>query len=522
MCVKLKPRSIHMSRGFCVKGLYNLCNATTNIYCVMDAPEVTTLPPFVCVTKFVCVYNRVTWNTSPSSGFGGFDKLKPFSAIKKDFDVKGDLKLDSDNYIEVCTYCLCCLITLLSSLVMHYFTLSCQYDEMALSALLSMCAPSVFINDGARDNRARVEKDTSSYEKYGIVLGQVGARFEREGQMEARHMVVTRTQNTTANGYGPPKVLPPTPPSIGSSIAHQGNASSTATACADASAAATPAESVSSKEAVLAAQSLSASASPSSASSPATPSETTKARPCRAHELLRLWSRFYGLRDSGFPLFKVVHEAMQKASPTDEIRNRYAPIANPMQYGYLDLLVYRRRIAVVAETFLRVANTWGANMTAAAGHPVFAYGHVVGVGLGVWKVSERQTVCMLEVYRDLLCGYGADEWFGAGDWPHIRELDFSYFQLDPQTFWDVWKSVAVVKARTSKTSGSGTVDPVFEFLLAASKADAKQNETGCQLSILVKSKTGRRFRVMMSRRNPAQRLRDDYLESFFPAGMLSV
>lgn len=212
---------------------------------------------------------------------------------------------------------------------------------------------------------------------------------------------------------------------------------------------------------------------------------------------------------------------MLKASPTDEIRNRYTPIADPELCGYLDLLVYRRRIAVVAETFLRAANTWGANMTAAARHPVFAYGHVIGVGLGVWKVSERQSVCMLEVYRDLLCGFGGDEWVGAGDWPHIRELDFSYLRLDPQTFWDVWKSVAVVKARTSTTIDGDTVDPVFKFLLAASKRDAKQNETGCQLSILVKSKTGQRFRVMMSRRNPAQRLRDDYLESFFPAGVVN-
>ena len=512
----------------------------------MDALEVIILSLTMCLTS--------KQRTLPPAGCGGFDELKPFSAIKKDFDEKGNQKLDSDNYIEVCAYFCAARINMLAPLLINFIALQSQYDEMALSALLSMCSPCVFVNNGSRENQGRLAKDASSYERYGVYVGQVGARFEQKRLMEARHMVVTPTQNTIANGYGPPStasvptttdVSPSTSASSDASIEDRDSPSSTAAAPSDANAATMPAQTVSSMEAEPASQSTSESATPStSASATATATATTATKTKaqsrhaydRAHELLRLWSRFYGLSDSGFPLYKDVHESMQQASDTDQIRDRYAPIAeNPEQFGYLDLLVYRRRIAVVAETFLCAANTWGAHMTAAARYPVFAYAHVVGLGLGVWRVSKQQGVCMLEVYRDLLCGFGTDEWFGSGDWPHIRELDFSYFNVSARTFWDVWKSVAVVKSPTSKTVGggssegtsatanrkqSGGADPVFEFLRAAAKADRKQKETGCQISIVVKSRKGYRFRVMLSRRNPAQRLHDDYLESFFPPGML--
>ena len=58
-------------------------------------------------------------------GAGGFDELEPFSAIKKDFDAKGDASLSTDNYIEV-NACLC--LTSMISIVTYLslFLLVCN------------------------------------------------------------------------------------------------------------------------------------------------------------------------------------------------------------------------------------------------------------------------------------------------------------------------------------------------------------------------------------------------------------
>jgi len=77
-----------------------------------------------------------------------------------------------------------------------------SYDEMQIAALLGVSVPSFFINDGARGNKA-LPGDAGTFEEEGVVIDQVGCRFERPGLMEWQHMVVTQEQNTPANGYGP-------------------------------------------------------------------------------------------------------------------------------------------------------------------------------------------------------------------------------------------------------------------------------------------------------------------------------
>lgn len=76
-----------------------------------------------------------------------------------------------------------------------------SYDEMRLSAFLSLFVPTHFINDGNRTNAGQIGK-AGSFEPKGIIVGMVGARFEKPGVMEYSHMVVTPEQNTAANGYG--------------------------------------------------------------------------------------------------------------------------------------------------------------------------------------------------------------------------------------------------------------------------------------------------------------------------------
>jgi hypothetical protein len=76
-----------------------------------------------------------------------------------------------------------------------------SYFEMSLAAFVSLFVPSHFINVGGRFNKG-CKAVGGTYESKGIVVGMVGARFERPGLMEYAHMVVTPQQNTAANGYG--------------------------------------------------------------------------------------------------------------------------------------------------------------------------------------------------------------------------------------------------------------------------------------------------------------------------------
>eukprot|EP00300_Choanocystis_sp_HF-7_P017163 c19646_g4_i1.p1 GENE.c19646_g4_i1~~c19646_g4_i1.p1 ORF type:complete len:726 (+),score=132.78 c19646_g4_i1:13-2190(+) len=76
-----------------------------------------------------------------------------------------------------------------------------SYDEMAVAALLSVSCLTPFINNGTRDNKAKKQK-RGEFQPYGVLVAQVGARFEKPGFMEYQHIVVSPKQNTEANGYG--------------------------------------------------------------------------------------------------------------------------------------------------------------------------------------------------------------------------------------------------------------------------------------------------------------------------------
>jgi hypothetical protein len=78
-----------------------------------------------------------------------------------------------------------------------------SYDEMAIAALVSVAVPTFFVNAGNRGNDGAPGRE-GSYENAGVLVGAVGARFEKPGLMEFAHMIITQEQNTPANGYGKP------------------------------------------------------------------------------------------------------------------------------------------------------------------------------------------------------------------------------------------------------------------------------------------------------------------------------
>lgn len=77
-----------------------------------------------------------------------------------------------------------------------------SYDEIKLSAFLSVSSFSYFINNGTRKNMGKIPSTRLNIENEGVVIGLIGARLKKIKVMEYEEMVITKTQNTEDNGYG--------------------------------------------------------------------------------------------------------------------------------------------------------------------------------------------------------------------------------------------------------------------------------------------------------------------------------
>ncbi|CAG2059423.1 unnamed protein product [Timema podura] len=78
-----------------------------------------------------------------------------------------------------------------------------SYDEMKLSALLSVSSHSTFINDGNRHNKGE-PSSPKDLQRHGVIVGLIGTRLSRPNYMEWQEIVVTKHQNVEFNGYGHP------------------------------------------------------------------------------------------------------------------------------------------------------------------------------------------------------------------------------------------------------------------------------------------------------------------------------
>ncbi|XP_022921141.2 uncharacterized protein [Onthophagus taurus] len=77
-----------------------------------------------------------------------------------------------------------------------------SYDEIKLSAFLSVSSYTYFINDGSRQNRGILEEDRTKVEDEGIIMGLIGARLVKRNIMEYQDIVIDKEQNIVKNGYG--------------------------------------------------------------------------------------------------------------------------------------------------------------------------------------------------------------------------------------------------------------------------------------------------------------------------------
>eukprot|EP00012_Vannella_robusta_P000758 CAMPEP_0206183010 /NCGR_PEP_ID=MMETSP0166-20121206/392_1 /ASSEMBLY_ACC=CAM_ASM_000260 /TAXON_ID=95228 /ORGANISM="Vannella robusta, Strain DIVA3 518/3/11/1/6" /LENGTH=327 /DNA_ID=CAMNT_0053597801 /DNA_START=701 /DNA_END=1683 /DNA_ORIENTATION=- len=220
-----------------------------------------------------------------------------------------------------------------------------SYDEIQLSALISVASPVHFINNGSRGNSGRQPKP-GTFEERGIYVGVVGARFEAPRKMEWEHIMVQPSQNNIENGYG-------------------------------------------NKTQQLAAHSkLSA----------------------NANRLL-LWAEFYGsytAGEIGFPLYEDAEK---------DIDNYIRLFNNQL----LNKFVYKKRLEMSLKPYLFDAEARAIDAKQKA------YVFCVGIGLGVWMVTEKQGDLMMEVYAYLLNTF---------DFPNICDIDFSWFPPNSKSIFD--------------------------------------------------------------------------------------
>ena len=87
-----------------------------------------------------------------------------------------------------------------------------SYDEIKLSAFLSVSSYSYFINDGDRRNKGVVAKNRQHIQEEGVVVGVIGARMKKKYRMEYQEMIISKDQNHGGHGFG--TTFAPTIPSI--------------------------------------------------------------------------------------------------------------------------------------------------------------------------------------------------------------------------------------------------------------------------------------------------------------------
>lgn len=241
-----------------------------------------------------------------------------------------------------------------------------SYDEMQISALISVAVPTLFINSGDRSSKC-LPGVPGSFQDSGVIVACVGARLVKEGRMEAEHMLIT-PQCDADRGYG----------------LRQGEAGGRLSAWARFYGI----EHFPSYEEAVAAEGHG-----------------------RYHRVHSSCQSCHSVRDEVW----TVHGQQYCESCMSDYYGT-APTEPPDDPLYLDGLVYKRRISATVEPFLEYASQVGSTHRSTSG--CGAHVRVKGLGLGAWWVDPVQEVLMKEVYADLL---------EARSLPGIDVLEFCFF-----------------------------------------------------------------------------------------------
>ncbi|XP_075155315.1 ADP-ribosylarginine hydrolase CG2909-like [Haematobia irritans] len=254
-----------------------------------------------------------------------------------------------------------------------------SYDEVKLSAFLSISSLTELINDGNRFNAGVIEKDLTKIEREGLVIGLIGARFERPLFMDYQDIVISHEQNKLENGYG---------------YVENYNLSNI-------------------KDFDLK----------------------------RKIDYRRIWNNFYQEKDYVYT-----------SIPNDSQRFFAIEADNPITF---DNVLMKKRYAISFDTLLLEAQDRAAKCNQQA------YVHVVGIGLGVWKMVSHQNHIFLETFsqrvRHLL--------------PNLNNIGVLHFSWFHTTEWKDLKDQGLIASQSHPLGG---------------------------------------IKIFMSNRNPADKLKDDY------------
>uniref|UniRef100_A0A1A9UPI8 Uncharacterized protein n=1 Tax=Glossina austeni TaxID=7395 RepID=A0A1A9UPI8_GLOAU len=228
-----------------------------------------------------------------------------------------------------------------------------SYDEIKLSAFLSVSSYTEFINDGNRQNCGVIEQNKNRIEREGLVIGIIGARLNRRNVMEFQDIIITETQNTSENGYDQREEI----------------------------------------------------------------NATNKAQNYR-----RVWTDFY--EESDF--------LYQQIAKDDQ---RFGECKNSSDI--FDNLIMKKRLTISFDTLLMESEARAKDQSK------LAYIHVVGIGLGVWKVAEQQEKIFLECFHQRIKHL-------LPKLNHIGVIHFSWFQLNE---WQDLKNNTKIESETHPNAG---------------------------------------------------------------------
>ena len=237
-----------------------------------------------------------------------------------------------------------------------------SYDEMKISAFLHLSADTSFMNDGDRYNQGanKRNEEAKPIVKDGVIIGSVGARFERKGLMEWQDMIVD-----AEDSYRGVKRA---------DAGYQVNKK-------------------------------------------------------------KMWAKFYDLPNDRHP---TLDEAAGDST------NRYEKLGNNK---WFDKLAYKKMLELRLGAVLMEAN-------AKATPEKPAYVHLTGLGLGVWKVSNKQSEIFYDVVVDLLQKL---------DLPNVSDVDLSYIDGNEAkhaigTVKEFSKAAKKINLHNTKNNPSALID----------------------------------------------------------------
>ena len=240
------------------------------------------------------------------------------------------------------------------------------------------------LNDGNRYNRGIIEKDVNRIEREGVVVGVMGARFEKPLVMEYQDIVIDSKQNIKELGYRKEN-------NLSLDLADNNNLK-------------------------------------------------------RLIEYRRLWQTFYDTEDVLYEQLKIDNE-------------RFYQLNNDLVF---DTVMMKKRYAVTFDTLLMESQKKAelANKQ--------AYLHVVGIGLGVWKIAEPQTKIFLECFSQRLN-------FLLPKLNNIGAIHFSWFHMDE---WHDLKNNGFIQSPSHPRGG------IHTFLANRNPADKLKREFENMLLII--------------------------------------